>query len=210
MSNDSLGGGLRKVGCIGAPSRRVPTPYFCSEAADIGIGDCVTISGTSNTSEIAASTGKVGGHVRFKAGQLRSVVRSTAGANPITGVVVNVAYSPTTAFGTTANYHVSGGSDVLYVDDDPMSTFEIECNATIAAADVGLNANLDSGATVSSHSGRSNLKLDVSSKGASASKQLTILSISRAINRGDLSSSGCSVIVKINNHTEASNIAGVS
>lgn len=209
MANTSLGGGLRKVGSNGYMSRRVPTPYFCTQAADIGIGDCVTHNSTSNTATVVASVGKVGGHVRFKPGQIRAVVRSTAGdTNKITGVVQNVAYSPTVAFASSVPYHVSGGTDVLYVDDDPSSIFEIECNDTIAAADVGLNANLDSGATVDAHSGRSNLKLDVSSKGVDATKQLTILGISKAINRGDLGSSGCSVYVKINLHTEASNTAG--
>lgn len=211
MANTSLGGGLRKVDSNGYMSRRTPTAYFCSQAADIGIGDCVTVTGTANTSDIAVTTGKVGGLTRFKAGQLRAVVRSTAGdANMITGVVQNVAYNPTVAFGSTAPYHVSGGSDVLYVDDDPSSIFEIECDATIAAADVNLNANLDSGATVDSYTGRSNLKLSVSSKGADATKQLTILGISRAINRGDLTSSGCSVYVRINNHTEGPSKVGVA
>lgn len=205
MANTSLGGGLwiRE-----SQDRRMPRAYFCSEAADIGVGDCVVISGTSNTSEIAVTTGKIGGFSRFKAGQLRAVVRVAAGANPITGVVTQVDYNPTVAFGSTAAYHVSGGSDVLYVDDHPETIFEIECNATIAAADVGLNANLDSGATINTMTGRSNLKLDVSSKGADASKQLTILGISRNPARNDLSSSGCSVYVRINNHTEASNKAG--
>ena len=209
MANTSLGGGLWKRWSQGAMTRGTPRAYFCSEAADIGVGDCVIISGSANASEVAVTTGKIGGFSRFKAGALRSVVRATAGANAITGVVQSIAYNPTVAFGSTAAYHVSGGSDVLYVDDDPNSIFEIECNATITEADIGLNANLDSGATVNTYTGRSNLKLDVSSKGASATKQLTILGVSTNPARNDLASSGCSVYVRINNHTEASNKAGV-
>lgn len=212
MANTSLGGGLVSDDSVGGryPRRRHGTPYFCSQAADIGVGDCVTINGTSNTSEITPSSGKAGGVTRYKPGTLRAVVRSTNGdGNPITGVVLSVDHQPTVAFSSSAAYHVSGGADVLYVDDDPMSTFEIEVNGSIAVTDVGSNINLDTGATVSAHSGRSNLKALASSIGADATKQLTILGVSKNMNRNDLGSAGPSIYVRINNHTEASNKAGV-
>lgn len=213
MANVSLGGGLVPVDGVGGryPRRRHGTPYYTEYNADIGIGDCVVINGTSNTAAIAASGGYVGGAVKFPVGSLRAVDRVAAGANPITGVVLSTDHSPSVAFTTSHAYHVANNKTVLYVDDDPMSIFEIECNATVAAIDIGLNANLDSGATVSTHSGRSNLKLDVLSKGADALKQLTILGVSRALQRNDYSSSspGPSVYVRINNHTEASNKAGI-
>lgn len=218
MANASLGGGTNKVESYTSSFRRNGRPYYCAQAADIGIGDFVVLSSDgSNSAEIVVTDANTGGETRYPAGSLQAVVRATggndigSGGSKITGRVIAVDHNPTRNSRARAAYHKSGETSVLFVDDDPASIFEIECNAAITATQMNLNANLDTGATVSAHSGRSNVKLDVSSAGASADKQLTILRVSENVARRDIAgtSPSCSVYVRINAHTENDRQAGV-
>ena len=96
---------------------------------------------------------------------------------------------------------------VLLVIDDPKTKFNIECNGTLAAADIGLNANITASTTGSSYTGISNATLDLSTKASTATLQLKILGLADYENN-ELGASAV-VEVMINNSTEASASAGI-
>lgn len=205
MANADTPFGLRAVDHPrGLSSARV-TAYAVPSSYGTALfpGDPVVKSGTANTAEVSAP-----GIGTMPAGSLQEVNKATAGdGNAITGVIVGVAASPD-ALGRRYLPASTGG--VVFVNDDPATTFEIQADGTVTAAQVGLNAVLiytHSGDTVT---GQSGVELDTTSDvpAADASNQLTILgAASRPDN--EIGSANVKVLVRINNHTEAHGAIGI-
>lgn len=164
-----------------------------SNASAIYIGDLVVKTGTSNSSDIL-------GH---KAGSLSAVAKaSNSGA--VTGVVVGILPNGTSY---VSGPLAAGIEAVLLVIDDPKTKFNIECNGTLAAADIGLNANITASTTGSAYTGISNATLDLSSKATTSSLQLKILGLADYENNA--LGANAVVEVMINNSTEAAGTAGI-
>lgn len=180
-----------------------------TDSNNIFIGDFVTVTGTSNTADIGTLSGHVAGYEEYKAGQLPAVAKSTAGVgNAITGVVVGVAGNPSTLASASPDYRRASTDAVVLVCDDPDALFEMQCDGTLAATDIG--NNFDFAATAgSTTTGLSKNEIDNTSAGTGATVQLKLLGVSRDLKNNDVSSANCNFLVKINNHTLDSNIAGV-
>jgi hypothetical protein len=141
-------------------------------------------------------------------GSMSQVVKATAGDNnSITGVIVGVAANPD-ALGRRYLPASTGG--IVFVNNDPLTEFEIQADGTIEAAQVGLNAVLIYTNAGSTATGQSGAELDTTSDApaADASNQLTILSVvPRADN--EAGSDFTKVRVRITNHTEAPGAIGI-
>ena len=201
-TNNDTPFGLRPVRYRdGSPYNGAVNPYSIKSdyATALFIGDPVIK--VANGSNAAA----IGG---FPIGTLPEIQKATAGdGNAITGVIVGFAPLPTNL---GLQYNTASTERVAYVCDDPNVMFEIQADGSIAAAQVGLNANLiytHSGSTVT---GRSGAELDTTSDApdADASNQLTIL---RVVNRPDnyAATNFTKVLVSINQHTELTGAIGI-
>ncbi len=205
MANSDTPFGLRVVGHpLGLSKARVSAYYVPSSyGTALFPGDPVVKTGTSNTAEVS-----VPGSGVMPVGSMPEVNKATAGdANAITGVVIGVAAQPDAL---SRRYLPASTGGVVFVNDDPLTEYEIQADGTIAAAQVGLNAVLiytNAGDTVT---GQSGVELDTTSDvpAADASNQLTILSVvPRADN--EAGSDYTKVRVRINNHTEAHGAVGI-
>lgn len=199
MANVDSPFGLRPV-C--APKRIRPYYIPSGYATALFVGDAVIKTGTSNTADVEAV-----GYGVFPAGTLPEINKATAGdGNAITGVIVGFAARPD-ALGV--RYSPASTEGVALVADYPAEEFLIQADGTIAAAQVGLNANLIYTTAGSTATGISGVELDTTSDvpAADASNQLTIQRLHNAPwnELGDYSV----VVVKINQHTEADNVIGV-
>lgn len=134
----------------GAPYNGAVTLYWVdsSDSTAIYPGDPVIIDGTSNTAEI-----KVAGGGTFPPGTLQGATRATAGAtNRVTGVCTAVL----AADDSSLVYRAASTERVIAVADDPDLLFEVQADAAVATASVGLNTNIlftHAGSTVTNTSG---------------------------------------------------------
>lgn len=185
----------------GSPYNGATNPYYINStyATALFVGDpVIKVAGGSN----AAAVGN------FPIGTLPEIQKATAGdGNAITGVIVGFLPLPTN-LGLT--YNTASTERVALVCDDPNVVFEIQADGAIAAATVGLNANLIYTHSGSTTTGRSGAELDTTSDGpdADASNQLTIL---RVVNRSDnyAATAFTKVLVSINQHTELTGAIGI-
>lgn len=156
-----------------------------SDATALFIGDPVVKAGSADAAGVA------------------SVTRAAA-AGPITGVVQGFVPNGTT---DTAGYRAASTAAYVLVRTDPNTLFEIQDTAgTIAAADIGLNANMTV-TTGSTSTKRSAVVLDAATKAATATLALKIVGLSPRPGNGF--GAYAKVLVKINNSTEANASAGV-
>lgn len=207
MANIDASFGLRPIKRRNGASYHVaPTPYYIPAAygTALYLGDPVVKTGESNTAEVV-----VPGSGKFAPGMLPVVAKATAGdGNALTGVIVGFAAMPNDL---TKIYNPASTARVALVADDPDLIFQIQADGAIAAAQVGLNANLiftNSGSTVTGWSG---VELDTSSDApdTDASNQLTILRVADIEGRNGLGTAWTVVEVRINQHTEALGAIGI-
>lgn len=136
MANVNAPFGMRPVRHkSGAPYNGAVRKYFVpsTDSTALFIGDPVIMVGTANETA-------VNGHAP---GTLPIVTRHTAGANPITGVVVGV--DAQTREATT--YRAASTATVVFVADDPDLIFHVRDNGAAQPLHtwVSSNANLASG-----------------------------------------------------------------
>jgi len=155
-----------------------------SDATALYIGDPVVKNGSADAAGVAG------------------VVRAVA-AGPITGVVEG--FVPD---GTTNQNGFGAASTAFYVlvNTDPYQLYEIQEAAGLAAADIGLNANMATGAG-NAYTKRSGFQLDGATKAATATLALKIRGL--APKPGNDFGAYNKVHVTINNHTEAPATAGL-
>lgn len=205
MANSDVRSGLVPRFKHGAPyvGGGIAMHIASGDSTALFVGDPVVTSGTSNTAEVKV----VGG--TFAPGTLQTVTKATAGAgNLIDGVIVG--FLPTDR--DSGTYSPASTEGVAIVETDPFVIYEIQedgAGATIAATDIGLNADLvftHSGSTVY---GTSGAELDISSKATTANLQLKIMGL---VNRGDNElAANAKVLVSINQHRfkDSAGVAGV-
>jgi hypothetical protein len=136
------------------------------------------------------------------AGGIPSITRAaTTGA--ITGVVCGFVPDGT---GVTAKYRAASTAAYVLVCTDPHQLYEIQEAAGMAAADVGLNANLASGSG-SAYGAQSGFLLDAATKATTSTLQLKIMGLAQRPNNAFGAYN--KLLVKINNSTEVTASAGV-
>lgn len=191
MANVDSPYGLRPVReRDGSPYSGAANTYYvpATDATALFVGDPVILAGSADDSGVAPT-----------------VTRATAGAtNRITGVVVG--FQPNPAF-VPFGYRPASTEMYVLVADDPFIEYAIQADADgIAAAQIGLNANLtaDAGSTATKRSG---FYLDGSTPAADATFQLRILGLEPQINNEV--GAYADVLVRINLPTEAGVASGL-
>lgn len=165
----------------GAPYNGAVTRYHvpASDSTALYLGDPVIIAGSADANGVA------------------TVTRATAaGGAYILGVVVGV--EPESR--DTPVYRAASTAAYVYVADDPDLVFEVQEDAVggaLAAADVGLNADLVAG-TGSTATGYSGFQLDTSTKATTNTLQLRILGFVQRPNNEI--GANAKVLVSINLH----------
>lgn len=191
MANPNSPYGLRPVReRDGSPYSGAANTYYvpASDGTALFIGDPVILAGSADT-----------------AGTAPTVTRATAGAtNRITGVVVG--FQPEPSF-VPYGYRPASTAMYVLVADDPYIEYAIQADADgIAAAQVGLNANLTAGSG-STATKRSGFILDGTTPDPDATYQLRILGLEPQINNEV--GAYADVLVRINLPTEAGIASGL-
>tara|TARA_R110002126_G_scaffold73946_3_gene184549 strand:- start:2727 stop:3350 length:624 start_codon:yes stop_codon:yes gene_type:complete len=207
MANNDTPFGLRPVRHkSGAPYNGAVNYYYVpsSYATALFVGDPVVKTGTSNTTAVSAP-----GAGDYGIGTLPEINKATAGTtNRITGVVVGIAPNPD---GLDKIYNPASTEAIVAVCDDPDVMFEIQCEGTIAAAQVGLNGVLIYTNAGSTATGRSGAELDGGTATAPATTvgfQLKILRVKNAVDN-EAGAAFTKVEVMINQHTETTASVGI-
>lgn len=172
----------------GAPFNGSGSLYFvdAAHAGAIAPGDPVTVTGTADSTGIAA------------------VDISTAGdTNPITGIVIGRTNGEGTLLQDDSVILPATTEGYLLVADDPDIVFEAQAT-TIAVTDVSSNAALVAGAASVNQSG---WEVDGATYGTAATLQVKVLRLVRSVDNEV--GANAKVEVMINNHTQAHNTAGV-
>lgn len=203
MANADVPFGLRAVGHpLGLGKARI-TAYAVSSSYATALfpGDPVIKTSTANAAEVSAP-----GVGTLPAGSLSEVERATAGTtNRITGVIVGVAADPD-ALGRRYIPASTGG--IVFVNNDPLTEYEIQADGAIAATQVGLNAVLVYTHAGSTATGQSGAELSTGTAPATTvGFQLSILGV---VPRADNEVGANAVCrVRINQHTETNASTGI-
>lgn len=178
------------------------TPYYvpATDATALFQGDPVVIQGTSNTTTVSAI-----GVGSFVPGALSEVAKSGA-TGAVTGFISSVA--PTSDDSPT--YRAASTEAIILVNDHPESIFVIQGDSATASAatDVGGNADMIFTHAGNTFTGISGAELDVSSITTTATLQLKIVGFLNSTSNA-IGETHSKYLVKINNHTQAPNTAGV-
>ena len=191
MANIDAPNGFRPVKHrSGMPWNGSATRYVipATDATASFVGDAVKLAGTSD------SSGKVPGCIQAATG------------DRVVGVIA--AMEPDFD-NLTLLYRTASTERFVYVIDDPSVLFEIQddgVGATLAATDIGLNANfiVGSGNTTT---GASGMELDTNTKATTNTLDLKIHSITHTP-RNELAAN-VQVLVSFNKHQFADQVAGV-
>jgi hypothetical protein len=156
-----------------------------SDGTALYIGDPVVKNGSADAAGIAG-------------------VIKAAAAGPITGVVEGFVPDGTT---NAAGYGAASTAYYVLVRSDPTTMFVIQEDAGLAAADIGLNANLTLATAGNAYSKRSGVKLDAATKAATATLAVKIMGLA-PIPGNDFGAYN-KILVMLNNTTEGTGTAGV-
>lgn len=186
MPNTNVAFGLKPVRYAGGQAYTgAVNEYFvpASDGTALFVGDPVILAGSAD-STLTAPT----------------VTRATAaGAGRITGVVVG--FRPSDSI-IANGYRLASTDAYVLVADDPEILFEIQedsIGVPLAAADIGLNADLIAG-NGNTFTKRSGFQLDTSTKATTATLQLRIVGL---VNRADNEvGAQAKALVRINLTTE--------
>lgn len=138
-----------------------------------------------------------------EAGGVATVTRAS-GTGAITGVVEGFTPNGTTDM---AGFRAASTAAFVLVRTDPDTLFEVQDTAgTIAAADIGLNANLTTG-TGNAYSKRSGFVLASASKATTITLPVKIVGLAQR--SGNEFGAFAKVLVKINNSTESNATLGI-
>lgn len=205
MANADTPFGLRAVGHpLGLSKARV-TAY--AVASDYGTalfpGDPVIKTSTANAAAVSAP-----GVGTIPIGGMSQVEKAAAGTtNRITGVIVGVAANPD-ALGR--RYIPANTGGIVFVNNDPMTEYEIQADGAIAATQVGLNAVLIYTNAGSTATGQSGAELDsgtTTAPAATAGFQMNILGVIPRTDNAVGAFAKCRV--RINQHTETNAATGI-
>jgi hypothetical protein len=181
MANVDRPSGFRPVGHLsgGAFTGRVRKYYSIND--NLFLGDLVEKEATGT----ASGSGGYAGVDRMDA--------STA--DILVGCVVGWEINPDSL---NAMHHAASATLAVYINDDPMTIYEGQCDGTLAVTDIGLNADvtLGAGSTTTGASG-----MEIATSGAAAT-QATPLKIMGLVERedNDVSSANANWLVMLNLH----------
>jgi hypothetical protein len=184
MANTNNPEGLKPVRyASGAPYNGACNKYFIpsTDGTAAFVGDPVIVAGSGDADGVPTCT-----------------VATAGTSNAITGVIVGVLNTSS----LTKRYRAASTGQYVFVADDPNLLFEImdDGSASIAAADIGLNANLTAGSGGSTVTGLSSWQLNTTSKATTNTLQVRI---ERFVERADNSiGTNAKVLVRINQPTE--------
>lgn len=183
--------GLRPVGLGSAAAYSDAVHKYFVPSSDTNayrVGDPVKSSGSASSNGIPAVV------LATSAGNLRGAIVGFApeGINANDTVDLNINYIPATK---TRGY-------IVWVADDPNQVFEIyeDASPALAAADIGLNADLNWSLSPSAAWQPSACTLDNSTKAGTATLQMRILGLSEEVGNAFGKAGGALVRVKINAH----------
>ena len=181
MANVDRPNGFRPVGHLsgGAFTGRVRKYYSVND--NLFLGDLVEKEATGT----ASGSGGYAGVDRMDA--------STA--DILVGCVVGWEINPDSL---NAMHHAASATLAVYINDDPMTIYEGQCDGTLAVTDIGLNADvtLGAGSTTTGASG-----MEIAASGA-ATTQATPLKIMGLVERedNDVASANANWLVMLNLH----------
>lgn len=191
MANVNRVFGFRPVKHMnGNPWNGMANKYYvqAADATAIYLGDMVDLDGSSDTDGVP------------------SVTKPAASATNtiLLGPVVGFSIDPTNL--NTPQYRTASTARYVWVADDPNLVFEAQGDASIAAADIGLNAEF-SDAGGSTTTGLSGQEVEVSTKATGAALPLKIMGLMPRVDNA--TGADAKLLVKINSHRFGNIVAGV-
>ena len=181
MANVDRPNGFRPVGHLsgGAYTGRVRKYYSIND--NLFLGDLVEKEATGT----ASGSGGYAGVDRMDTGT----------GDILVGCVVGWEINPDSL---NAMHHAASATLAVYINDDPMTIYEGQCDGTLAVTDIGLNADvtLGAGSTTTGASG-----MEIAASGA-ATTIATPLKIMGLVERedNDVSSANANWLVMLNLH----------
>ena len=181
MANIDRPNGFRPVGHLsgGGFTGRVRKYYSVND--NLFLGDLVEKEATGT----ASGSGGYPGVDRMDSGT----------ADILVGCVVGWEINPDSL---NAMHHAASTSLAVYINDDPMTIYEGQCDGTLAVTDIGLNADVTIGSG-STTTGASNMEIAAS---GAATTQATPLKIMGLVERedNDVASANANWLVMLNLH----------
>tara|TARA_Y100001963_G_scaffold128395_1_gene182627 strand:- start:37 stop:615 length:579 start_codon:yes stop_codon:yes gene_type:complete len=181
MANIDRPSGFRPVGHLsgGGFTGRVRKYYSVND--NLFLGDLVEKEATGT----ASGSGGYPGVDRMDSGT----------ADILVGCVVGWEINPDSL---NAMHHAASSTLAVYINDDPMTIYEGQCDGTLAVTDIGLNADVTIGSG-STTTGASNM--EIAASGAAAT-QATPLKIMGLVERedNDVASANANWLVMLNLH----------
>lgn len=191
MPNANKPIGFRPVKHLnGSPYNGQANLYYVAagEANNIAIGDLVKLSGTSDANGVPG------------------VIRCGAAADVSVGSVVGFKPYPSDL---TKNYRPASTAYYLYVADSPDIVFEVQANATVNAADVGLNFDPTvTAATVTGNTAVSNMQIDGATRAVTATLGFKLIGMVQREDN-DITSTNAKWHVISNRHQNANAVVGL-
>lgn len=199
MANFDSRFGLRPYKMPDGSSVPVRAAYIpASYGTALFVGEPIVITGTSNTA--AAGLQK-----QYIAGSLPEINRAGAGSGAsVTGAIVGFEYNPDNLYQL---YNPANTERIAFITYDAATIYLIQGSGTIAATDVGSNADLVYTHAGDTTTGLSGAELDTTTFNTTATLQLKLLSIQNALDN-ELGTN-TKALVTINTATIADNIAGI-
>jgi len=187
MANVNAPNGLTPVGHLLGGEIRVKKYRIASGLAEnIGFGAPVKSTGTTKRIQLAAAS---------------DVLRGVFAGVKYTDSNGNTTFSKNWVSGTTT---LNSAEAEAYVYDDPWIIYEVQADGTFAEADIGLNADLTTGAA---SSGISTAEVDLATKATTAALQVKILDYVRR--EDNEVGADTKLLVLINEHELKATTAGV-
>lgn len=176
-------------------------PYYIPDdyATALFIGDPVVVTGDDMDVNLDG----------YKAGELQ-VINRAADTGAITGVIVGFKLDKDVA--DTVLHNPANTERIALVCDDPSAEFEVQCDGTLSGDDLGNNTNVIFTNAGNTATGLSGCELDISDVGTTSTLQCKILRVAKADRPDEDNTIGANtnVVVRINNHTQAPNTAGIA
>lgn len=206
MANTSRINGFKPVRALGSGAISGGLAAYAIGATEntvnVFVGDLVTFTGAG--ANITMTRGAYNGYT------LPSVIPSSATTDTYAGVVVGIIPDPD-GTGGLSNTYISGAESidrVILVDSNPETLFEVEADDSggITVAQIGLNVDpiFGAGNTTSGASGH-----QVDSSTAATTNTLGLRIVNLSMKADNAAGQYDKVIVKINKHAFANQIAGV-
>ena len=178
MANADIARGFHPVNTLGGAYTGSVNKYCipASDSTPMAVGDLVKLAGSADADGVVT-------------------IARCAATNPTIGAIVG--FEPDKDYDSQTHRTASTLRYAL-VADDPNQLFVGQNDGTIAADDIGLNADFVV-AAVNTTTGLSGFEIDTSSKNTTATLSLKIIGLDRRPDNVIGAAADC--IVKINNHT---------